>query len=181
MGRTKSFDRNDVLDKAVRLFWAKGFADTSLHDLERATGVNRSGLYSDFKDKDDLFSQSLKRYATTNGVLELLAKQPLGRGNLENFLMAGQRCVGTKGCFMSNTLRELSIIPKAAKAELAQQIHSVRKAVVKNVAATSATRDHSVLADLILTYNTGLALRLNAGGIRGLKKQVSEFLDLVLR
>ena len=41
------------------VFWRRGFADTSLHELEQATGVNKSGLYAEFKDKEDLFVQSL--------------------------------------------------------------------------------------------------------------------------
>ena len=55
MGRPKGFERSEVLDKALQLFWKKGFADTSLQDLEKATGVNKSGLYSEFKDKDEIF------------------------------------------------------------------------------------------------------------------------------
>ena len=39
-----------------------GFADASLHELEQATGVNKSGLYSEFEDKEDLFLQSLRYY-----------------------------------------------------------------------------------------------------------------------
>ena len=44
------------------LFWRRGFAEASLHQLEVATGVNKSGLYSEFKDKEDLFIQSLQYY-----------------------------------------------------------------------------------------------------------------------
>jgi TetR/AcrR family transcriptional regulator, copper-responsive repressor len=62
MGRPKAFSREDVLEKALPLFWNRGFADASLHELERATGVNKSGLYSEFEDKGDLFVQSLRYY-----------------------------------------------------------------------------------------------------------------------
>ena len=46
MGRPKSFSREEVLEKAMPVFWKHGFADTSLQELERATGVNKSGLYT---------------------------------------------------------------------------------------------------------------------------------------
>ena len=62
MGRPKNFNREGVLEKALPVFWKHGFADASLHDLERATGVNKSGLYSEFEDKGDLFVQSLRYY-----------------------------------------------------------------------------------------------------------------------
>ena len=55
MGRPKGFSREEVLEKAMPIFWAHGFADTTLRDLEQATGVNKSGLYMEFCDKEDLF------------------------------------------------------------------------------------------------------------------------------
>jgi AcrR family transcriptional regulator len=55
MGRPKKFNRQGVLEKALPVFWRCGLADASLHELEIATGVNKSGLYSEFKDKEDLF------------------------------------------------------------------------------------------------------------------------------
>jgi hypothetical protein len=58
MGRPKNFNREGVLEKALPVFWRRGFADASLHQLEVATGVNKSGLYAEFKDKEDLFMQS---------------------------------------------------------------------------------------------------------------------------
>jgi AcrR family transcriptional regulator len=65
MGRPKNFSREGVLEKALPVFWRRGFADASLHELEVATGVNKSGLYSEFKDKEDLFIQSLQYYCRT--------------------------------------------------------------------------------------------------------------------
>jgi len=47
------------------VFWKHGFADTSLQDLERATGVNKSGLYTEFRDKEDLFVECLRHYLET--------------------------------------------------------------------------------------------------------------------
>ena len=55
MGRPKNFRREEVLEKAMPVFWKHGFAETSLQDLERVTGVNKSGLYTEFRDKEDLF------------------------------------------------------------------------------------------------------------------------------
>ena len=54
MGRPKKFTREAVLEKALPVFWRHGFADASLHELEQATGVNKSGLYAEFKDKEIL-------------------------------------------------------------------------------------------------------------------------------
>ena len=52
MGRPKKFTGKGVLEKALPVFWRRGFADASLHELEQATGANKSGLYSEFEDED---------------------------------------------------------------------------------------------------------------------------------
>src|SRR5271154_6814880 len=77
MGRRKLFTREDVLDKAIPVFWKHGFAETSLQDLEQATGVRKSGLYTEFKDKEDLFVESMRRYFDVLMARGHLTKQPL--------------------------------------------------------------------------------------------------------
>ena len=61
MGRPKSFNREEVLEKAMPIFWKHGFADTSLEELERATGVNRSGLDTGFRNKESLLAGRTSR------------------------------------------------------------------------------------------------------------------------
>src|SRR6202789_912784 len=84
MGRPKNFSREQVLEKALPVFWKHGFADTSLQELERATGVNKSGLYTEFRDKEDLFLACLRHYNEGQGKRGLLIRKPLGWNNVEN-------------------------------------------------------------------------------------------------
>ena len=51
MACPRNFSREGVLEKALPVFWKHGFADASLQELETATGVNKSGLYSEFSGK----------------------------------------------------------------------------------------------------------------------------------
>ena len=100
MGRPKNFSRKGVLEKALPLFWRRGFAEASLHQLEVATGVNKSGLYSEFKDKEDLFIQSLQYYLESREQKGLLTAEPLGWNNIERFLKMGPCSMeGQKGMF----------------------------------------------------------------------------------
>lgn len=62
MARTKGFDENQALEAAMRLFWEKGYAATSLHDLEQGTGLNRASIYNAFGNKRNLFKRCLARY-----------------------------------------------------------------------------------------------------------------------
>src|SRR5687768_6284787 len=61
-GRPRNFDPDEVLDRAMRVFWRKGYAATSLSDLTAATGINRASLYATFGNKESLFQRALDRY-----------------------------------------------------------------------------------------------------------------------
>lgn len=62
MSRTKDFDEDKVLTKAVHLFWLKGYNGTSIQDLVDGLGISRSSLYDTFGDKHTLFLRSLENY-----------------------------------------------------------------------------------------------------------------------
>ncbi len=61
-GRPRQYDPEAALDSAMQLFWATGFAETSLDDLGVAMGMNRPSIYAAFGDKADLFAKALQRY-----------------------------------------------------------------------------------------------------------------------
>ncbi|MBE1495900.1 AcrR family transcriptional regulator [Amycolatopsis lexingtonensis] len=67
MAGRKQFEVDVALDAAMVQFWRAGYASTSVDDLSRATGLNRSSLYSSFGDKDALYLRCLDRYATRYG------------------------------------------------------------------------------------------------------------------
>ncbi|PGX89398.1 TetR family transcriptional regulator, partial [Bacillus cereus] len=62
MGRNISFNKEHALNKAMYLFWEKGYDATSISDLIETMGISRSTLYSSFGDKDELFKQVLEQY-----------------------------------------------------------------------------------------------------------------------
>ncbi|PKH49922.1 TetR/AcrR family transcriptional regulator [Tenacibaculum sp. Bg11-29] len=65
MARLKEFDEIEILDKAMNLFWHKGYVATSAQDLVKELGISRSSLYDTFDDKKTLYIKSLKRYTQT--------------------------------------------------------------------------------------------------------------------
>ncbi|MVO18652.1 TetR family transcriptional regulator [Rhodobacteraceae bacterium CY05] len=56
-------NKDAALDQALNLFWTKGFASTSIKDLERATGMHPGSIYAAFGSKAKLYCLSLERYA----------------------------------------------------------------------------------------------------------------------
>lgn len=160
MGRPKNFSREEVLQKAIPVFWKKGFADTSLQDLEKATGVNKSGLYSEFASKEEMFLESLKYYLSQRDG-SILKQKPLGWENIRNFLLQSCPAGNTRGCLAIYSMRELSIIPSEAQSMLSSSLELFKRLIAKNVAATSIDADANLVADIILTFFTGLTLEQN--------------------
>jgi AcrR family transcriptional regulator len=72
-GRPRTFDSAVALDSAAELFWAKGFAETSLDDLSAAMGMGRPSIYNAFGDKEALFVRALERYRDTTASSPLRA------------------------------------------------------------------------------------------------------------
>lgn len=62
MGRTKLYDKDDVLQKALELFWDKGYHATSMSDLETAMGINKFGIYATFGSKHALMLEAADRF-----------------------------------------------------------------------------------------------------------------------
>jgi TetR/AcrR family transcriptional repressor of nem operon len=72
MVRTSAFDRSAALSRAVELFSSKGYSETSMDDLVKATGVSRYGIYGTFGNKRELFEQALEKYADSMGRMSFL-------------------------------------------------------------------------------------------------------------
>lgn len=64
MARTRAFDRADVLDRAMTLFWEHGFSETSMQMLVTHMGICRSSLYETFSSKEDLYREAIDLYVT---------------------------------------------------------------------------------------------------------------------
>src|ERR1700729_3713572 len=162
MGRPKNFSREEVLEKAMPVFWKHGFADTSLQDLERATGVNKSGLYTEFRDKEDLFVACLRHYLKGQEKRGLLTKEPLGWRNVESFLKNGPLNKGEQqGCFSVNSMREFAILPDEAYGVVAENRALLQHLLAMNIEAEKPRMPPSAIAEIVLSFFSGLCIERN--------------------
>ena len=181
MTRTKNFTREDVLEKAVPLFWKKGFAQTSVHDLETATGVNKSGLYSEFENKEELYLASLSYYLDERRCGEWLTQTPLGWNNIENFLnQAEYRSREMHGCLMVFAIREIPILSREAQEKVVKHHNAIRSRVLKNLEAELPGEKAERIADLIMVLFSGIALLHNfCKRKEPVQLSVSDFMGLI--
>jgi TetR/AcrR family transcriptional repressor of nem operon len=111
MARSRPEER---LDRAVDVFWDRGFYDTSIDDLVNRTGLHRAGVYDEFGSKQRLFEASLRRYRdrVIAAFFVVLAPPDAALTHIEGFFRGiYDAAVGQEkrvGCLMVNTACELS-------------------------------------------------------------------------
>jgi len=181
MGRPKNFSRESVLDKAMPVFWKYGFTHTSLQELEKATGVNKSGLYSEFADKDDLYVQSLRHYIQKRKEDKTLTAKPLGWRNIERFLKLGPSQVdGQKGCFAVNSMNQLALLPPTARDLVLEGRDFHRDLILKNVQEEKPRMKPTLLAEMIFTFFIGIAMEQNLKDSKASNNQkIDDFMKIV--
>lgn len=87
LGRPRAFDIDKALERALRVFWEKGYEGSSLSDLTEAMGINRPSLYAAFGNKEALFRKALDRYVEgTMAFVRDAINQPTARGVAERLL-----------------------------------------------------------------------------------------------
>ncbi len=112
MSRPREFELFDVLDRATRLFWQRGYGGTSLNDLERAMGIGRTSIYAAFGGKESLFLQVIDHYdANYNAKLRVaLRSGGSTRASIERYFNELVRVLSDPempfGCLLTNVAVE---------------------------------------------------------------------------
>ncbi len=123
MSRKPNHDRNDLIERARDLFWRRGWAGTSLKDLEAALQIKPGSFYAAFGSKDALFELAMDKYAMDGAErLKELARTYGPIKALQRFpeMAIGSNDAPAKACMLSKTLLELHAHnhPLASKANL---------------------------------------------------------------
>src|SRR5215208_4537603 len=97
MARHKEFDREEALQRAMEVFWSRGYEAASVGDLVKHMGINRQSLYDTFGDKHTLYLAALDRYREVEGrkLFELLERPgPVKRALRQLFGGVGECSLG---------------------------------------------------------------------------------------
>ena len=189
MPRVKLFDENEVLIKAMNLFWRQGYSATSVQDLVSHLGINRASIYDTFGDKDKLFKKSFQLYRkqSSEGLMQFFEnKQNVKIGFSELFKNAIQEAVNDKerkGCFVVNTITEL--IPND---ESLNEVLEINKQDFINIffeylnkgkesGQLKTTQDLKSLATLFYTLYNGIRV---VSKVRPNKKELTDSINVAL-
>ena len=127
MARPREFDIDAALERATRVFWAKGFEHSSLDDLCAATGLNRSSFYAAFGAKRDLYLRALARYEDGSAarIAAALEGRPVHdrvKAFLDGLIDAIVTGPGRRGCFIGNCAAEMARLDRGAAARVRRSL-----------------------------------------------------------
>ncbi len=171
MAGKKQFDMDTALDAAMVQFWRAGYAATSVDDLSRATGLNRSSIYSSLGDKDALFLRCLDRYAARYGekydaALSCAASEPLAavRAFFDVTLKRIADPELPDGCLIAQSAMAIPMLSPAVAAHTKESLDFQRsrlRAALK--AGRLPDQDADAFAEHMAAVNQSLAVMSRAG------------------
>ncbi len=167
-GRPRQFDRDEVLGKALRLFWKQGYEATGVAQITTTLGIGRQSLYGTFGDKRALFIETLKRYADAEQrwLENTLFAPGSPLENLHAVLDHWQEQAGRdqyRGCFIAKSSAELARrdapIARLLAAFMERTIATFKRALDQCIAAGElpADSDSRALAKTLLNTAQGLS------------------------
>ncbi|MHA4809001.1 TetR/AcrR family transcriptional regulator [Flavitalea flava] len=175
MARTKEFDTDDVLNKAINLFWDKGFNGCSMQDVVDGLGLSRSSIYETFGDKHQLFLEALQKYQreSIEEMRRNVDASPDVRQTLEkifeSILPDNLNAPLKKGCFMVNSAIELAphdpeiaAIVKSNQQEV-EDILSIAIKKGQKAGQIATTLDPLSIARFFFTNLAGLRVTAKSG------------------
>jgi AcrR family transcriptional regulator len=184
-GRTRQFDADEALGRALLVFWARGYEGATLPELTKAMGINRPSLYAAFGNKEQLFRKALDHYRA--GPMSFLAealKQPTARAVVDaifsGFVRMQRDRDRARGCLIvSGALacgeeaepvrRELARLRQAAVTALRERFE---RAVLEGDLPAGA--DCATLARYVATVLNGLAVQASSGATEKELRRVAE-------
>jgi len=133
MARHKEFEREEVLEKALEVFWCKGYNATSFQTLTEGMSINRQSIYDTYGDKHTLFIEALNYYYKKNGAsisAHFSQQKPvkeLLRSFFEKTIVETTAEQKTKGCFLQNVTLEMVPHDKDVVAIVNQNLDDLTK------------------------------------------------------
>ncbi len=182
LGRPRTFDRDEVLDRAIITFWACGYSGTSVDNLTDSMGINRPSLYATFGSKHGLFMEVIDRYASTFGRLPFstLKSHQDARKVVAAFFKVCIRCATSKGkprgCLIANVATIEAETDMKVREKVSGMFAETDRAVADYFRSAhddgrlSDEHDPQALARMVISITHSIATRARAGASR---KQLS--------
>ncbi|WP_432671198.1 TetR/AcrR family transcriptional regulator [Flavobacterium sp. SM2513] len=185
MARTKAYREDEVIQRAMDLFWRNGYQSTSMQMLEQEMGINKFSIYASFGSKHGVFLESLKCYKSqVNALLEKLKNAPEGVAAIKQFfydsVAENADTAGQKGCFLTNTYNEFSESEdEVVKEQMATFMLHLKALIIEKLSMDTSKDDATLLkqANYLLLAKHGLAAasRVNS------RTEIEDYIELTFK
>jgi len=176
MARPREFDEAEVLDRALEVFWEKGYDGSSIEDIVHATGLGRASLYGAFGDKERIYRRVLDHYLArlARGVADvrpdMTAAEQL-RALFRGWVGATCPAQGPRGCFLllaGTAGGDAPALKETLDASLARTRELLVPILRRGQAEGDVSRRSSAedLAELLVVFLQGIAVSARAGWSR---------------
>lgn len=170
-GRPRSFDMDEALDRALNLFWTKGYEGTSLSDLTQAMGISPPSLYAAFGNKEELFRRALDRYVQETIDFDGIVSAPTAREVAERVLHISTECDPERpaGCLLVQAALSCSEASDSVRKELIARRKAGEDALRDRFARAvregdlPATANPALLAGYLTVTAEGMAVHAASG------------------
>ncbi|WP_433282516.1 TetR/AcrR family transcriptional regulator [Pseudonocardia xinjiangensis] len=167
MARTREFDTEAAVSRAMELFWTRGYEATSVRDLAGHLGIGQGSLYAAFGDKDGLYRAALERYRATLAAEALRSLDEGGdaRSAIRSMLVGRVRIAveqGGRGCLAANAACERLPEDQATRRTVGDMQDASRDAIADVLRGAaergeiSTRHDPHTLAAFLVTFLNGL-------------------------
>ena len=176
-GRPREFDADKALDRALKVFWRKGYEGASLPDLTKAMGINRPSLYAAFGNKEALFRKALDRYAEGPAAyIRAALAEPTARAVAERLLEGSIDLLtepgNPRGCLMVQGALACGQAAESVRRELVSRRVAGEEAVRRRFEQALTDGDLPAdasptdLAGYLVTVIRGMAVQAASGASR---------------
>jgi AcrR family transcriptional regulator len=177
IGRPRAFDVDQALDRALKVFWRKGYEGASLSDLTRAMRINRPSLYAAFGNKEALFRKAIDRYVEGPAAyLREALQEPTARAVVERLLGGTTELLtdrrNPRGCLMVQGALTCGEAADSIRRELAARRAANEAAIRQRFERARAdgdlppNADPADLARYVATVMQGMAVQAVGGASR---------------
>lgn len=189
LGRPRAFDKDQALDRALTVFWERGYEGTSISDLTSAMGINPPSLYAAFGNKESLFKRALDRYeALRDGIWQEAFAAPNAREAMTRLLLgtadrlsdkgAPRGCLMVQGALCGSDECETVKRDVAARRATGESMIRERLQRAKKEGDLPAGADPHALGAYVNVVLQGMAVQAVGGGSR---KDLREIAKLALQ
>lgn len=174
----RTFDRDQAIDIAMRLFWRHGYEGVSLNDLTVAIGIAPPSLYAAFGSKAGLYREALDRYFGLRGALWHIKTTTTLQETIETLLHKAIDAVtdpaGERGCMISSGMIQCGPDHADLAREMAEQRNTMRETIAQTLGQWLDQERAVSLARYLVAVMQGLSVQARDGASRQELRQVSD-------